>query len=308
MKTNKWIYTAVLGLLFASCQSVETPMFTDAEDTFVAFNSKTTSIAENAGKEVKIPVSMVASKCYDATVYFTVDASAYTEAGTAAKEGVNYRVKGESNSLTFTDGGDLTQYIVIEPIDNNTFDGDVYFDITLTFDEVTRCRCHENGIHINLGANYTTSVVLTDDDHPLKAAGILGSYAGAGISAFDGVTPVNWTMEITSDPGNVNGVWISQLGESVAGASYKPIYGKVSDDKNSILIEGGQDVGTYGSYTLKLDFPNPSTGASATSVTALRSGDGFSINAIVGYAAYEGTEAAGYITAAAAVTLTKVGE
>ena len=55
MKINKFIYTAVIGALFASCQSVETPMFSD-KDAFVAFDNKTTSIDENANKEIQIPV------------------------------------------------------------------------------------------------------------------------------------------------------------------------------------------------------------------------------------------------------------
>lgn len=61
MKISKFIYAAVVGGVLASCQSVDTPMFSD-KDAFVAFDSKTTSIAENAGGEVKIPVSLVASK------------------------------------------------------------------------------------------------------------------------------------------------------------------------------------------------------------------------------------------------------
>ena len=56
MKISKFIYAAVVGGVLASCQSVDTPMFSD-KDAFVAFDSKSTSIAENAGSEVKIPVS-----------------------------------------------------------------------------------------------------------------------------------------------------------------------------------------------------------------------------------------------------------
>ena len=48
MKISKFIYAAVVGGVLASCQSVDTPMFSD-KDAFVAFDSKSTSIAENAG-------------------------------------------------------------------------------------------------------------------------------------------------------------------------------------------------------------------------------------------------------------------
>lgn len=51
MKISKFIYAAVVGGVLASCQSVDTPMFSD-KDAFVAFDSKTTSIAENAAREV----------------------------------------------------------------------------------------------------------------------------------------------------------------------------------------------------------------------------------------------------------------
>lgn len=91
MKISKFIYAAVVGGVLASCQSVDTPMFSD-KDAFVAFDSKTTSIAENAGGEVKIPVSLVASKGLGVSVGFEIDTTAYAGKN-AAKEGVNYRLK-----------------------------------------------------------------------------------------------------------------------------------------------------------------------------------------------------------------------
>ena len=142
MKISKFIYAAVVGGVLASCQSVDTPMFSD-KDAFVAFDSKSTSIAENAGSEVKIPVSLVASKGLDVSVGFEIDTTAYAGKN-AAKEGVNYRLKNTSNTLSFTDGGEMVAYILIEPIDNDDYDGDVCFDIKLSAPE----GC-------NLGANYT---------------------------------------------------------------------------------------------------------------------------------------------------------
>ena len=50
MKISKFIYAAVVGGVLASCQSVDTPMFSD-KDAFVAFDSKSTSIAENAAEK-----------------------------------------------------------------------------------------------------------------------------------------------------------------------------------------------------------------------------------------------------------------
>ena len=145
MKISKFIYAAVVGGVLASCQSVDTPMFSD-KDAFVAFDSKTTSIAENAGGEVKIPVSLVASKGLGVSVGFEIDTTAYAGKN-AAKEGVNYRLKNTSNTLSFAADGEMVAYISIEPIDNGDYNGDVCFDIKLSAPE----GC-------NLGANYTTTV------------------------------------------------------------------------------------------------------------------------------------------------------
>ena len=153
MKISKFIYAAVVGGVLASCQSVDTPMFSD-KDAFVAFDSKTTSIAENAAREVKIPISLVASKGLDVSVGFEIDTTAYAGKN-AAKEGVNYRLKNTSNTLSFTADGEMVAYILIEPIDNGDYNGDVCFDIKLSAPE----GC-------NLGANYTTTVTISDDDHP----------------------------------------------------------------------------------------------------------------------------------------------
>lgn len=130
MKISKFIYAAVVGGVLASCQSVDTPMFSD-KDAFVAFDSKTTSIAENAGGEVKIPVSLVASKGLGVSVGFEIDTTAYAGKN-AAKEGVNYRLKNTSNTLSFAADGEMVAYISIEPIDNGDYNGDVCFDIKLS--------------------------------------------------------------------------------------------------------------------------------------------------------------------------------
>lgn len=111
MKISKFIYAAVVGGVLASCQSVDTPMFSD-KDAFVAFDSKTTSIAENAAREVKIPISLVASKGLDVSVGFEIDTTAYAGKN-AAKEGVNYRLKNTSNTLSFTADGEMVAYLSI---------------------------------------------------------------------------------------------------------------------------------------------------------------------------------------------------
>lgn len=292
MKISKFIYAAVVGGVLASCQSVDTPMFSD-KDAFVAFDSKSTSIAENAGSEVKIPVSLVASKGLDVSVGFEIDTTAYAGKN-AAKEGVNYRLKNTSNTLSFTDGGEMVAYLSIEPIDNGTYDGDVCFDIKLSAPE----GC-------NLGANYTTTVTISDDDHPLAAAGILGTYTASGVSPFedDNGATFTWTCEVVKDADYIDRVWFTQIVPTESGAVYKSVMGTVSADFKSITINAGQDLGTYGStYTLSLDFDG------ASSATAYVSNNTIAINTFVLASAASGGETVGYLTGVRTLTLTKVEE
>ncbi|MGYP000251513133 len=292
MKISKFIYAAVVGGVLASCQSVDTPMFSD-KDAFVAFDSKSTSIAENAGSEVKIPVSLVASKGLDVSVGFEIDTTAYAGKN-AAKEGVNYRLKNTSNTLSFTDGGEMVAYLSIEPIDNGTYDGDVCFDIKLSAPE----GC-------NLGANYTTTVTISDNDHPLAAAGILGTYTASGVSPFedDNGATFTWTCEVVKDADYIDRVWFTQIVPTESGAVYKSVMGTVSADFKSITINAGQDLGTYGStYTLSLDFNG------ASSATAYVSNNTIAINTFVLASAASGGETVGYLTGVRTLTLTKVEE
>lgn len=286
MKISKFIYAAVVGGVLASCQSVDTPMFSD-KDAFVAFDSKSTSIAENAGSEVKIPVSLVASKGLDVSVGFEIDTTAYAGKN-AAKEGVNYRLKNTSNTLSFTADGEMVAYILIEPIDNDDYNGDVCFDIKLSAPE----GC-------NLGANYTTTVTISDDDHPLAAAGILGKYNASGANPFeDGMQ--NWTCEVVKDADYVDRVWFTQIVPAANGATYKSVMGTVSADFRSITINAGQDLGTAGEYTLSLYFNG------ASSATAQVSNGTISINTYVFAAIVEQT---GYAASGAkTVTMKKVEE
>ena len=291
MKINKFIYTAVIGALFASCQSVETPMFSD-KDAFLAFEGKTTTIEENANKEIQIPVSLMASKSMDVTVVFEIDTMAYAGKN-AAVEGVNYRLKNTTDTLTFTSTGEMVQYISIEPIDNGDYAGDLCFDIKLT----SPSGC-------NLGANYTVAVTIADDDHPLADAGILGMYNASGASPFDGEENVtySWTCEVQKDADYVNRVWITQIVPTVSGATYNSVMGTVSDDMRTITINADQDLGTYGEYSISLNF----NGAGA--VSAQVSDGKISINTYVMAAAVDNGETLGWLTGVKTLTLTKIQE
>ncbi len=289
MKINKWIYTVTLGLLLVSCQTVETPMFNDKDDTFISFVETEVYAAEN-GVVVKIPVQMVASKAYDAIVNFSVDAAAY-EDKKQARENEHYRIKNGAKSLMFENNGEMVQYIELEMIDNDTQDGDLFFDITLHFDEAPR-----NGIHINLGADYTAKVIITDDEDPMNQAGILGTFVAKGTSLFEGEGDLTWNCEIKKDYtlGGL-GVWVGPICPDV---TYQPVYGTVSKDYTTITFEVNQPLKKDGS--VRLDF------LGAGNVAVCNSGTiEFTALAAAAYnsdaGAYEG-----YHYAMAPVTLTKV--
>lgn len=236
---------------------------------------------------------MVASKGLDVSVGFEIDTTAYAGKN-AAKEGVNYRLKNTSNTLSFTADGEMVAYLSIEPIDNDDYNGDVCFDIKLSAPE----GC-------NLGANYTTTVTISDDDHPLAAAGILGTYTASGVSPFedDNGATFTWTCEVVKDADYIDRVWFTQIVPTESGAVYKSVMGTVSADFKSITINAGQDLGTYGStYTLSLDFNG------ASSATAYVSNNTIAINTFVLASAASGGETVGYLTGVRTLTLTKVEE
>lgn len=295
MKINKWICTVAIGALFASCQSVDLPTFSE-EDTFVALQAKSFSVAENAGSEFKIPVNLVAISARDLTVNFEIDTTAYAGVN-AAKPGVHYNLKNADKTLTFSSEGETVQYIVIEPIDNPDYEGDVKFDIKLS---TTDC---------NLGANYTATVTIVDDDHPLAAAGILGTYSVVGQSPFSGEpSSFTWTCEVQNDPDFENRVWFSQIAPDITGVAFtqEPVMGTVSEDMSSITILSGQSLGSLSGYNFKLvivdgssNTEKSSTEASVSPGTSIRIGDKILIGA-------EGEE--GYYAGAYSIVMTKVQE
>lgn len=157
----------------------------------------------------------------------------------------------------------------------------------------------------NLGANYTTTVTISDDDHPLAAAGILGTYTASGVSPFedDNGATFTWTCEVVKDADYIDRVWFTQIVPTESGAVYKSVMGTVSADFKSITINAGQDLGTYGStYTLSLDFNG------ASSATAYVSNNTIAINTFVLASVASGGETVGYLTGVRTLTLTKVEE
>lgn len=215
MKISKILYgfLALAGITLASCEN-EYPKFDDSE-AFVAFTSATTSVGE-AGKTVEIPVLLTSLSGIETEVSYTID----TENSTAV-EGTHFTVEGEKK-LKFTKDAP-TQKIVLNVIDNDSFDGDVHVSINLVAGNV------------KLGASKTCKVTIEDDEHPLLL--ILGTFTAKGESYFNGET--EWTMTISKDADDLSKVWISNL---VPDGSGLAVYGVVNDEKTEIHVPVGQDI------------------------------------------------------------------
>lgn len=228
MKIFKLSYGLMAAAMFTivSCDINKYPEFDDA-DAFVAIQTTTASVAENNGKAIEIPVMLTSLSGLSGSVDFTI-----TPAETAgAVEGVNYRIGNTSNTLTFSKES-ATQNIIIEPIDNDTFGGDVKFTITLT-----------NPQGVDLGANKSCVVTVEDDEHPL--AFILGTFTAKGVSYFFGEE--EWEVTLSKDADDLSKVWITNLVNGGSSPS-TPVYGIVNEEKTQILIPVAQEIATSSGY------------------------------------------------------------
>lgn len=204
---------AAAALALASCSN-DQPEFND-KDAFVSFTGSSASIDENKGT-LQIPVLLSSLHGMDGQVDFDI-----TPAATAgAVEGTNFTVANSSRTLTFTKDANV-QNIEINVIDlAGKFTGDLAFTVTL-----------KNPQGVNLGAENTFTVTITDLDHPL--AFMLGSFTAKGESQFDGDT--EWTIQIEKDASDVNKVWIKNLVPDGSSPN-SPVYGTVNDEKTELRI------------------------------------------------------------------------
>ena len=179
MKIFKLSYglIAAAGLMLASCVKNELPSFSDG-DAFVAIQTSTASVAENAGKAIEIPVLLTSLSGISGSVDFVIE----PDSAKGAVEGVNYKLGNASKTLTFTKDAP-SQSIIIEPIDNNTFGGDVKFTIKLS-NAQGDCLHVDGGIveisYCTLAQFYPFTggrgaALYITNHHPLFALSCLGS-------------------------------------------------------------------------------------------------------------------------------------
>lgn len=234
MKLFKLTYglmaAAVLSL--ASCDINDYPEFDDA-DAFVAIQTTAASVAENNGVALEIPVMLTSLNGLSGTVDFTIT----PDSTSGAVEGTHYKLGNSSKTLTFSKEA-ATQTIIIEPIDNDTFGGDISFTITLS-----------NPQGVDLGANKTCKVTIEDDEHPLSF--ILGSMNAKGYDYFSDGAEEEWTVTFSKDASDLSKVWIN--GITSAPTTNGVIYGIVNDEKTEIRIPVGQTIASNSTYDVILE-------------------------------------------------------
>ncbi len=223
MKNNIFkIFACSMALVaFASCELNETPVFDD-KDAFVAMDKSSIIVNEDAGRIV-IPVTIASIDPMKTSVTYKVNDS-------TAVAGKDFTPIDESAVLVF-DGTTRTMNIEIDIIPHvGEYTGDMIFTIDIL----------GGGSSLNLGANASCTIKISDLDHPL--AEILGAYTASGFNYFDGADE-SWTLTMYKDDVDVNVVWIDGFVADIAGAypayDYR-IYGTVSEEKTSISFPLGQ--------------------------------------------------------------------
>jgi len=220
-------FAAALAVAFSCSDLNDYPAFEDSK-SFAAFDVTSVSVDENAGT-VSIPVTI-------ASVDPKQVALAYNTADGTAKKDVNFKLADESAVLAF-DGKTRSMEIVINIVDlAGEYTGDLNFTVSLV----------KPG-NLDLGANSTCTVKISDLDHPLAA--ILGNYT---VSAFDyfGGADAQWAAKFEKDESDVTVVWISGITSSTGTDA---VYGNVTIDEETgefatITIPFGQTIVWNASY------------------------------------------------------------
>lgn len=273
MKANRIILGLVASALFVvGCDKNELPKFDDSF-AFVAFTSSSASVNEvkvvtekvngventtlvqdslvlevlcsslsgvTASVEFEITTPKVIVDSIKKTIMLpdstTKDTVIVKVTDKAAKKGVHYTYYttcGNDSLLSF-DKENVSQKIIIKPIDNTTFDGDKNFTITL-----------KNVKGADLGASKTCNVTIVDDEHPL--AFILGAKTASGHSLYDG--DEDWTVNVLKDQeGDVTKVFLNNFIPFTP--SYSNLYGFVNDEKTKLSVPACQVL--EGKYYLKI--------------------------------------------------------
>lgn len=229
------LYSSILAagiLTVLSCNLNTYPVFDD-NDAFVGFKTTSYSFAEpvEAGSTipVNIPVTLASVAGISANVPYTV------ESGTAVL-GKDFEMADPGMTLSF-DASNRTRNITVNLLSTyvGAYTGSKSFTIKLGESDV------------NLGAENTCTVTITDSDHPLTD--ILYTYGMSGESLEAG--PVVWDLTFDKDPSDVTIVWIKS--GVVAAVDIAGFYGTVTSSDgvpSSISFVLGQTSSDNGNYVL----------------------------------------------------------
>ena len=219
---------ALSAMVLSSCRDNDYPTFNDA-DAFVAMQSAAYVVGEK-DNSIEIPVMLTSLSGLEKTVEFTITPDSVA----GAVEGTHFTLENESKSLTFTKD-QPTQTIKLKIIDNNSYDGNVKFNISLAKTE-----------GLNLGANSNCVVTIRDDEHPLAA--FLGTYSASADSYFASRGHFDWEITISTDESDDNKVWIANIDPffgkyGYVAPNYNFFYGFANEEKTEIHIPVGQEHG-----------------------------------------------------------------
>jgi len=268
MKMRKFIKISAIAAVLAaavSCDLNKAPVFTD-EMSFAAFDVASMTVAES-GKKVSIPVTIASLEPVKVSVAFKVLA----DDSFKAVEGKDFKLADDSGVLVF-DGKQRTANIDIDIFPRTgEFTGDLKFALQL-----------ESAGTLNIGHENVCVVTIQDEDHPL--AFILGDYAVSADSYFSNIGHFDWTITIVKDPEDINVVWFHNIDPYFysynfsAANGFNIFYGNVSEDKKSIVIPQGQELGYEATKIVGLDAADPDeSGDDFTDVYLTISEDGSTI-------------------------------
>lgn len=229
MKSLKYIILSAIAVVLSTSCEKNYPESFNPEDTFVSFDVSTATLKENATEAVRIPI-MLAGVPGGVNVTATVGVSTEGIASPAV-EGTDFEIV--NKEISFTEGYG-TEYVEIVPIDNNNFEGNKSF--ILTIESVTPELSMES-------VQNTVTITLNDDEHPL--AYLFGNWA------FTGVDPTSGTMVSSSCVIGASGESVDEI--AIDYGTPNPIYARVEEVNGYTYIRfyPYQDLGVISGYTCR---------------------------------------------------------
>lgn len=211
----------LIGLsMFTSCDDTNEPIILQDGDKFIAFENSTATVLEE-GDKVGILVYIAGVSGNGGSVNFEFDT---TDFANPAIQGVDFSVVNTDQTLNFasTYGYDT---IWIQPIDNDIYDKDKKVSIILS----------NPTNDFNLGANYSLTLTVVDNEHPLSL--VIGSYTATATSYFNGGE--TWTVSTYPDPDDETVLWFIDL---VNQGTNLDVFGVVDLDAMTVELPVGQDI------------------------------------------------------------------